>query len=118
MGNQCTLDNDTNYPVRIEDYDSNRMLYPGNSQGNWLAKGADYYIELEIQFPDGSKTKRPLRGRDFNNETKYLSRFFSDVIRDYERKVREREENERKKKEKEEADKALQGMLNKRANMR
>lgn len=115
MGNQCTLDNDTKYPVRIEDYDSNRMLEPWSSQGNWLAKGGNYYIELEIQFPDGNSTKRSLLGSDFNNERKYISNLFSDVIRDYERRVREREEAEQKKREKERADKELQEMLGRRA---
>ena len=115
MGNQCTLKNDTSYPIRIEDYDSTRMLDPGSSQGNWLAKGANYYIDLEIQFPDGNKMKRPMHGHDFNNETKYMSSFFSDVIRDYERRVREREEAERKQREKQAADKAMQDILANRA---
>ena len=88
MGNNCTLVNDTKYPVRLEDYDTNRMLDPGDRQGNWLAKGGNYYIELEIQFPTGTTVKRPLKGCDFNNETKYMSDFFRDVIEEQERKER------------------------------
>lgn len=95
MGNQCTLSNDTKYPIQIKDYDSNRMLYPGDSRGNWLAKGADYYIDLQIQFPDGRTVTRPLRGCDFNNDTKYMSSFFRDVIQEQERREREQEERKR-----------------------
>ena len=88
MGNKCTLQNDTKYPVQINDYDSNRMLNPWTSQGNWLAKGADYYIDLQIQFPNGRTVTRPLRGCEFNNETKYISNLFRDVIGEYERQYK------------------------------
>lgn len=88
MGNKCTLSNDTKYPIQIKDYDSNRMLQPHSSAGNWLAKGGDYYIDLQIQFPDGRTVTRPLRGSEFNNETKYMSDFFRDVIEEQEKKER------------------------------
>ena len=103
MGNKCTLYNDTKYPVRLKDYDSNRMLYPGDRQGNWLAKGADYYIDLVMQFPKGEVT-RSLRGCEFNNETKYMSNIFRDKIEEQERKERER-------KQKAATEKSVQDML-------
>ena len=50
MGNYVYFHNDTDFNVKIFDYDTNRTLYPGETEKNGLAKGP-YYVELMMEFP-------------------------------------------------------------------
>lgn len=95
MGNNCTLYNDTEYDVSIHDYDGRRILRPGCSERNGLAKGGNYYINLTMKFPYpySDQTKR-LYGREYN-ETHYMSTMFRDRIRQI-KEEKEREERQRR----------------------
>ena len=78
--NKCQLYNDTNYDVRIEDYDGNRILGHGDIESNWLVKGP-YYINLVMIFPGFGMEKKYLYGSEYQNKTFHMSELFRDDIR-------------------------------------
>ena len=76
--NKCYLKNDTKYDVEIHDYDGKRTLYPGTTQSNWLIQGP-YSIKLTMRFPERSDLDDQtitLKGSDYRDETKLMSRLF------------------------------------------
>ena len=78
---QCKIVNDTDYNLKIEDYDGNHYLRPHESMTQWLVKDGPWYITLVMKFPDGNET-RVLRNSEYNNQSHYMSNFFSHKIRE------------------------------------
>ena len=80
--NYCTLQNDTQYEVEIIDFDGNRTLKPGDSQGNWLIIG--FNIKLVIKFPGSEEEKITFPASEYKNLTHKMSELFQDQISKYE----------------------------------
>lgn len=88
MGNYVYFHNDTDFNVKIFDYDTNRTLYPGETEKNGLAKGP-YYVELMMEFPTYNSDRKRFESSKFEGQTEKMSRLFGKEIEEYERRNKE-----------------------------
>ena len=91
MGNYVYFHNDTDFNVKIYDYDTNRTLYPGQTEKNGLAKGP-YYVELMMEFPTYNSRRIRFESSKFERQTEEMSRIFGEEIEkyyEYERRKKE-----------------------------
>ena len=91
MGNYVYFRNDTDFEVKIFDYDTNRTLYPGETEKNGLAKGP-YYVELLMKFLTYDSDRKRFESSKFEGQTEFMSRLFGKEIEEYREKERRKEE--------------------------
>ena len=88
MSNYVYIHNDTDFNVKIFDYDTNRTLYPGETEKNGLAKGP-YYVELTMELPTYNLDRKMFESSKLEGQTEKMSRLFGKEIEEYERRNKE-----------------------------